>query len=272
VGTSDIDAIARRGPSAVALGGALITLVRPTPGHERDYNRWYEDDHFYAGGAMGPYCFAARRFVAPHRLRERSLPAGGTETGGSYLAVYAVLDGHTADYRRWAWTVMLDDLVPAQRNFLHREHIYTAFHDLAFEHVYDPPPMRSFHALNHPYPGLALEVVARDPGADPVSWIGDVRDALVPLHINDPAVGQVAGFVPMPPAPGQPPMDGLAGPDSMALLWHLGIDPMETDVEAWPGRFAEHADALSAAGAGELRLLEPFVPTIVGTDRHDDQL
>ena len=48
----------------VALGGSLITLVEPRPGHEVEYNRWYERDHFYAGCMVGAHCFAGARFVA----------------------------------------------------------------------------------------------------------------------------------------------------------------------------------------------------------------
>jgi hypothetical protein len=34
------------GPVDVGLGHALITLVSPRRGREREYDRWYEDDHF----------------------------------------------------------------------------------------------------------------------------------------------------------------------------------------------------------------------------------
>jgi len=29
----------------VPVGGMLFTMVDPEPGHEVDYNRWYERDH-----------------------------------------------------------------------------------------------------------------------------------------------------------------------------------------------------------------------------------
>ena len=56
-------------PNEVEIGGALITMVEPNPGHERAYNRWYEDDHFYSGAMQGPWTFAGRRWVAPKALR-----------------------------------------------------------------------------------------------------------------------------------------------------------------------------------------------------------
>lgn len=46
-------------PDGVQLGGALISLVEPSPGYERAYNRYYEDDHFYAGAMAGPWVFQA---------------------------------------------------------------------------------------------------------------------------------------------------------------------------------------------------------------------
>ena len=41
--------LAQTGPYAPAIGAALITMVEPHVGHERAYNRWYEDDHYNAG-------------------------------------------------------------------------------------------------------------------------------------------------------------------------------------------------------------------------------
>lgn len=41
------------GPVDVGVGHALITLVSPHRGREREYNRWYEDDHFW--GRLAPF-------------------------------------------------------------------------------------------------------------------------------------------------------------------------------------------------------------------------
>ena len=53
----------------VAIGGALITMVEPHLGHEKGYNRWYEDDHFYAGAMCMPWMMAGRRYVATRDLQ-----------------------------------------------------------------------------------------------------------------------------------------------------------------------------------------------------------
>ena len=55
--------LASVGPYAPMIGSALITMVEPHVGHERGYNRWYEDDHFNAGAMAMPWMFAGRRWV-----------------------------------------------------------------------------------------------------------------------------------------------------------------------------------------------------------------
>ena len=42
----------------IRVGSCLFTMVDPNPGHEVEYNRWYERDHFYAGCMIGPWLFA----------------------------------------------------------------------------------------------------------------------------------------------------------------------------------------------------------------------
>lgn len=49
------------GGKGVRPGHALITMVEPHPGHEHAYNRWYEDDHYYAGAMAMPWMYAGRR-------------------------------------------------------------------------------------------------------------------------------------------------------------------------------------------------------------------
>ena len=63
------------GDYPVKVGSMLLTLVEPSPGFERAYNRWYERDHYYAGCLVGPWLFAGSRWVAPRRLKDRRWPA-----------------------------------------------------------------------------------------------------------------------------------------------------------------------------------------------------
>ena len=43
----------------IELGTLLFTMVEPTKGHEVEYNRWYERDHFYGGVLVGHHLTVA---------------------------------------------------------------------------------------------------------------------------------------------------------------------------------------------------------------------
>ncbi len=82
----------------IHAGSMLFTMVDPERGHEVEYNRWYERDHFYAGCMIGPWLFAGKRWVATRELKDLRFPRGDTPVAspvekGSYLAVYYVLEG-----------------------------------------------------------------------------------------------------------------------------------------------------------------------------------
>ncbi|KAK3058061.1 hypothetical protein LTR09_001138 [Extremus antarcticus] len=52
------------------IGAAGVSMIEPSPGYEAALNRWYGDDHFYAGGMCLPGIFAGRRWIATTALRE----------------------------------------------------------------------------------------------------------------------------------------------------------------------------------------------------------
>src|SRR5215207_7256742 len=90
------------GPDEVVIGSALITMVEPHVGQERAYNRWYEDDHFYAGAMAMPWMFAGRRWVATRDLQllrypDRSAVADPV-TAGCYLTTYWITAGRYAEH------------------------------------------------------------------------------------------------------------------------------------------------------------------------------
>ena len=58
----------------LGISGGLITMVEPDLGHEREYNRWYEDDHFFAGAVVGPGVLGGRRWVATRDLQLLRFP------------------------------------------------------------------------------------------------------------------------------------------------------------------------------------------------------
>ena len=108
--------IAHHQPNEVRIGGALITMVEPNPGHEREYNRWYEDDHFYSGAMHGPWTFAGRRWVAPKALRARRIAVADSAVqppdAGCYISLYWITEGHEEDNERWSVVAMGDELMP----------------------------------------------------------------------------------------------------------------------------------------------------------------
>src|SRR4029079_11021935 len=84
--------LAQTGPYAPVIGAALITMVEPHVGHERAYNRWYEDDHYNAGALAFPCMWGGGPWVAPvpyHRVRS---PADWVVAqpldAGKYISTY----------------------------------------------------------------------------------------------------------------------------------------------------------------------------------------
>ncbi|KEQ95728.1 hypothetical protein AUEXF2481DRAFT_684626 [Aureobasidium subglaciale EXF-2481] len=52
------------------IGAAWVSMIEPSTGSEASFNRWYSDDHFYAGGMCLPGIFSGRRWVSTKALRE----------------------------------------------------------------------------------------------------------------------------------------------------------------------------------------------------------
>jgi hypothetical protein len=178
--------IGRDLPNDVVIGGALITMVEPDVGHEHAYNRWYEDDHFYAGAMAGPWTFAGKRWVAPRRLQLLRFPVespvADPVTLGCYLSLYWTTAGHELENQRWSTVTQAESLNPLGRGFPHREHIYTAWH--RYRGAARRPgggPLRAEHALDHRFDGLVLEVVDADDNAEVLAerLHGDVLDELL---------------------------------------------------------------------------------------------
>ena len=271
--------IAHHLPNDVAIGGALITMVEPHPGHEHAYNRWYEDDHFYSGAMHGPWTFAGRRWVAPRSLRERRVAVAGSAVqppdAGCYISLYWITKGHEEDGERWSFLAMANALLPHGRGFAERTHVYTAFHRYRFGLVRDAGPMKPHLALDAPYRGLLVEVIDAPDEASFDALDTWLRDEHLPAFLPTSPAGMVLGFTPVPFSQGRiedPSVPPVAPPDGvglrMCLLWFLDHDPGELADE----RLRAHHEALAASGRGTLRFSGPFVPTVVGTDRYVDEL
>jgi hypothetical protein len=276
---SPYEQIALHQPNEVRIGGALITMVEPNPGHEHDYNRWYEDDHFYSGAMHGPWTFAGRRWVAPKALRQRRIAVADSAVqppdAGCYISLYWITEGHEADNERWSVVAMRDALMPFGRGFTERLHVYTAFHRYRFAAVRDKGPMQPHLALNASFTGLVVEVIDAPTEADLPALQSWLENEHIPQFLPSSPAGMVIAFTPVPfsqgrieqpgtPAVPPPPGVGI----QLCLLWFLDRDPFV----CFPDTFTSHVDALAASGKGTLRFCGPFVPTVVGTDRYVDEL
>ena len=162
------------GDQGIELGTMLFTMVEPSKGHEVEYNRWYERDHFYAGCMVGPYTFAGDRFVATKRLKDLRYPAGSPMTPdpqqGSYLALYWVLAGHHDDWNRWSVDTVTW-LHANGRMFTERKHVHTVLYDFGWSVQAAERGTSAELALDRHYAGLVVNVGELTEG----STLGDVE-------------------------------------------------------------------------------------------------
>ncbi len=106
---------------------AVISYIEPAPGYAREFNRWYEDDHFPSAVLAGPGIVSGRRFVATRACKGLRPPGTlfGDPARGSYLGIATVEAGRQAEWDAWVVEVM-KELTAQDRLFPHREHVHTA--------------------------------------------------------------------------------------------------------------------------------------------------
>jgi hypothetical protein len=250
-----------------------FTLVEPHRGHEVAYNRWYERDHFYSAGMVGPSTFAGRRFVATAELKALRDPdpsaVTGTPTQGSYLSLYWVLDGHHAAWRRWA-SDQLTALSAAGRMFEERDHVHSVLYEYRWEYRRDPDGVPVEVALDHPYRGFVPVFIDRAADVSTEALWEWLRTDHLPGLLPGSDADLVAAFTPIAlevDAPGDVPRE-KARDNRTVLLWFLNTPPEV----AWEPVIAEHRRQLEAAGKGTVVAALPFIPTIPGTDTYTDKL
>ncbi|MFJ8465532.1 hypothetical protein [Streptomyces swartbergensis] len=266
--------LASVGPYGTHPGHALITMVEPHPGHEYAYNRWYEDDHYYAGAMAMPWMSAGRRWVATRDLQLLRYPEKSAlaqpVTAGCYLSTYWITDGRYDDHMRW--TVAINKRLNRDgRVYRERTHVFTAFHDHEATVYRDGASgPRDLHALDHPYAGLVLQVVEAD---GPEQRAG-LLEWLCSRHLPKRLAGSPAAMVTVlspTPLPGDrmsyvKQVEGIG--TRLTLLWFLQADPRE----CWKAYFTGLDTAVTESGLGRAELVAPFIPTVPGTDRYVDQL
>lgn len=149
----------------VGLEGVVYTLVDVHDGHDADFERWYESDHYYAGGVLGPYVLSGRRWYAGRALRETRFvsadcplpdPAMGTN-----LATYFLTVGGLEHFYEWI-VPQLGNLRSNGRMFADRTHVNTDGY--RFEQVLSfagASTVAPHVALDHPF--AAVFVAYMDP-------------------------------------------------------------------------------------------------------------
>jgi hypothetical protein len=262
--------LAQTGPYAPVIGAALITMVEPHVGHERAYNRWYEDDHYIAGAMAFPWMWAGRRYVATVPYQQVRYPADSAIAqpieAGKYISIYWITEGQYENHLRFAVGTN-HRLFADGRVFMERDHTFTSFQRYLGPIYRDDDGPRDIHSLNYPYDGLVVEVIDADDAAardQVVEWMRAER-ALAPG--SPVAMGMM--FAPMPlPGDKQPYVKDVEGVDNrLTVLWFTEGDSLD----AWD-EFAGAGDRVAATGLGRVELMAPFRPTVPGTDRYVDEL
>jgi hypothetical protein len=265
--------LASEGPYGPGIGSALITMVEPHPGHERDYHRWYEDDHYISGAMSMPWMFAGRRWVATRALQLLRYPSDSAVaepvTAGAYITVYWINEDRYQDHMDW--TVAINRrLLPDGRVFQERTHVFTSFQNylgVVYRDGDDGP--RDIHALNYPYAGLVVEVYDASADQDPASLTAWLTEKHLPGKLDGSPVAMAMVFEPMP-LPGTTPtyvkpVEGVG--KRITVLYFLERDP----AECWD-LFTGDGTAADASGLGRLEFAAPFIPTLPGTDKYVDEL
>jgi hypothetical protein len=266
--------LAAVGPYGVRPGHALITMVEPHPGHEYAYNRWYEDDHFIAGAMAMPWMYAGRRWVATRDLQllryPRESAVAQPVTDGCYITVYWLTSGRYEEHMRW--TVGINQRLNRDgRVFQQRTHVFTAFQDHeATVYRSGASGPRDFHALDHPYTGLVVEVIDAESAEQRAELLRWLRSHHLPKFLTGSPAAMVTIFRPTPlPGDRMSYVKQVEGVDTrLTLLWFLETDPRE----CWEAYFTGLDATVDESGLGRVELVAPFIPTVPGTDKYGDQL
>jgi hypothetical protein len=217
---------------SVEIGTAIVSYIEPACGHARDFNTWYERDHFPATVLAGPGVFAGARFVATRACKQLRPPGAGLlgdPARGSYLAIAWVLPGRQREWDAWVAREM-ETIAAEGRLFPHREHVHTA----VYRFVRATGRVPAVSALAHGFAGVVA--------AARVPQVGG------PLPAGDCTVVLAAERTIVSSA--DPP------PHELALAF-TALDPCV---------------AFRKWSPGTVGFASPFLATVPGTDTYTDDL
>lgn len=248
-------------------------MVEPHKGHEVEYNRWYESDHFYSGCMVAEWNFCGDRFVATKRLKELRYPAETPMTPdpsiGSYLALYGVIKGRFDEWNRWS-VDQVNDLHAQGRMFAQRDHIHTLLYDFRTAWKADPNGTSPEQALDRGYPGVIVNVgeFTGDNDWDALeSWTNQWADT---NRGKDWAPDLIETLSPIPLLDDAPPdVVRIPNIDKRFLQLHfVDHDP----AQGWDGGWSTFGEALDQSGFAKHIWTSPFQQTQFGTDKFTDEL
>jgi hypothetical protein len=230
----------------VPIGTAIVSYIEPHAGHAREFNRWYERDHFPAAVTAGPGVFAHARWVATRKCKELRPPGTllGDPARGSYLSLAWLLEDTQPQ-----WDAFVVDTMPRlraqDRMFAGRDHVHTAVYAPRWEaRAREGPPAGM--ALDHGFAGvIAIAIAGHDAGRE---WAGTVVDDELPTIV---ALGTERVI-----------LSATNPGDHQLVLAFCAADPLQT--------WARARDALKDLDA--VGFASPFLRTIPGTDAYVDEL
>lgn len=263
----------------VALGSILVSLLEPAEGKAKEFNRWYERDHFYAGCMTGETFFSGRRFVATRALKEMRYPRGSEivsdASKGSFLALYWMERGHHEQAEAWSVERVLD-LGANGRMMPGRSAVHASFYAHRYAACRDDDGVPPEIALEHLFGGVVMVLSQRPEGVS-----AEEREAwMLETHLPKMLAGSKIALclsleqLQLPEASPvySPPPPGFD-------RRHLDLYFVESDVSSaaaasrlWEDKFVPFGAAQEAAGMGEVGFASAFIPTVPGTDRFVDEV
>jgi len=254
----------------IELGHSMITFVEPHREQLAEYNRWYEHDHAYAAVTSAPGCFAYRRFVATRPLKALRYPNPSAVADpvdkGSYVSLFWFERDRVGEVFDYSFGVT-PSLASAGRMNNDRDHVSTGVYEYLGCTGRGPSPVPAEIALDHPWAGMVAVWVRPTAGtavADLASWSRQELDR--GISAGRGPVGQGLDVAQCDFPNGMPALTGRV--DELVRCYFLDVDPRQ----AWAEVFAGLGQAVDAGGRGRVELVAPFIPTVPGTNRYQDEL
>jgi len=251
-------------------------MIEPEVGFEGAFNRWYSDDHFYAGGMCLPGIFAGRRWVATKELRalryaaEEDLAKHGCYLHTNLFSSYQLDDSYMALSKTLQGLGKEGRMYPTE---IPRRHLYTVlapYETVVYRDSATDGPL-DIHALDYPFAGLVLEVVDAANGHTRAELLEWLSADFIPSSIAGSSALMCLVFrhADLPDIIKSPrlPLKYEEGDDRVVLLWFVESDPRM----CWES-FVDHKESVHQSGHGEVKFVGPFIPTVPGTNRYVDEL